>query len=68
MGPNLVRHGALPVLEEPTETEGSEFQHGLQHKGGGEEVITVLEGRLQRLGEKEKEEFRRGNVSALFLQ
>lgn len=43
------RVSPVPVLEEAPEAEGHELQGGLDHKGGGEDVVAVLERRLQRL-------------------
>lgn len=42
----------LPVLEEAPKAEGHQLQRGLDHKGGGEDVVAVLERRLQRLRQK----------------
>ena len=39
----------LPVLEEASEAEGHQLQSGLDHEGGGEEVVAVLQRGLQRL-------------------
>lgn len=39
----------VPVLEEASEAKGDQFERGLNHEGGGEEVVAVLQGRLQRL-------------------
>lgn len=39
----------VPVLEEAPEAEGHKLQWGFDHKGGGEDVVAVLERRLQRL-------------------
>jgi len=50
-----VRRGMnwIPVFEETSEAKRDELQDSLQHKGAGEEIITVLESDLQRLGGKE---------------
>lgn len=40
----------IPVFEETSEAKCDELQDSLQHKGAGEEIITVLECDLQRLG------------------
>lgn len=44
-----------PVLEEASQTKCHQLQHSLQHKDGGEHVVAVLEGCLQRLQEQRKE-------------
>lgn len=43
----------VPVLEEAPEAEGHELQRGLDDEGGGEDVVAVLERRLQRLRQKQ---------------
>lgn len=40
----------VPVLEEASKAEGHQLQRGFNHKGGGEEVVAVLQRGLQRLG------------------
>lgn len=45
--------GPLPVFEEASEAKGHQLEHRLNHEGGAEEVIAVLQGYLERLeGEK----------------
>lgn len=39
----------VPVLEEAPKAECHQLQRGLDHKGGGEEVVAVLQCSLQRL-------------------
>ncbi len=47
-----VRRGInwIPFFEETAEAKRDELQDRLQHKGAGEEIITVLECDLQWLG------------------
>lgn len=40
---------AVPVFEKAPEAKGNELERGLNHEGGAEEVITVLQSRFQRL-------------------
>lgn len=47
----------VPVLEEAPEAEGHQLQRGLDHEGGGEEVVAVLQSRLQGLKETETQMF-----------
>ena len=43
----------VPVLEEASKAECYQLQRGLDHKGGGEEVVAVLQCSLQRLRRRE---------------
>lgn len=44
---------SVPVFEEAPEPKSHQFERGLDHKGGGEEVVAVFQRRLQRLSKKE---------------
>lgn len=51
---------AVPVFEKAAEAEGDELECGLNHEGGAEEVITVLQSSFERLRrEKESEDRKR---------
>lgn len=49
-----VETGTVPVFEEATDAEGNEFEHCFQHKHGGEEVVAVFQGKIQRLQRESK--------------
>lgn len=40
---------AVPVFEEASEAEGNQFEYRFQHKSGGEEIVAVFQGEVQRL-------------------
>lgn len=46
----------VPVLEEASKAERHQLQRGLNHKGGGEEVVAVLQCSLQRLRRRETQD------------
>lgn len=48
----------VPVLEEAAKAKSHQLQRRLDHKGGGEEVVAVLQCRLQGLRERRPAEFR----------
>lgn len=39
----------IPVFEEAAKTKGDEFEDGFQHEGGGEEIVAVLQDKIQGL-------------------
>lgn len=45
----------VPVFEEAANAKGNEFEYGFQHKSGGEEIVAVLQGKIQRLERESKE-------------
>lgn len=53
MAPTCPLRDYTPVLEEPPEPKGHQFQCSLKDEDNGKDVVTVLEGLIQRLRREE---------------